>query len=292
MKKFYLSEQPHLKQLRLALRRINHGVNREMYFHEHDSSETAIVLDSGGTEHFSNGGSAVLKRGDVILMHPGIIHAYAHTEKLELVNLIYNAEQLPLPQLDGAELKELRAFIDPAQHIPHPEKPIVHLDDLALREVEMLLAELEKELKKPLPGQHLCGFGLFIAILVRMARAGGAAEATDDFASATKALHYLNLHFREDVTADWLAKFCSLSRTSFFQRFHRLTGCSPLEYRQKKRLDLAAELLHSTNRDLSDIAEYCGFYDSNHLIRLFSRRNGVTPGKFRKNTAGASSSEA
>lgn len=283
MKTLLFQKQPlHLEKLRIALNRIGYGKNRNMNFHDHKFSEAAIILNSTDTVHWADGCSALLTRGDVILMHPGDVHAYEHTEHLALVNLIYNADQLPLPQLDGGELRSFRTFLDPGCRKESPEKPIVHLDEKALPTVESLIVQLEHELYGNALGKHLCAFGLFVAILVRLCRAGGLIGQSEYVSSATPALHYLNLHFREKVSIDQLARICCLSRTNFFRRFRELAGCSPLEYQRQKRLEQAESLLRTTGEGLDYIASFCGFCDSNHLIRLFSQRYGTSPGVFRK----------
>lgn len=283
MKTLLFQQQPlHLEKLRIALTRIGYGKNRDMNFHEHKFSEAAIILSSTDTVHWADGRSAPLMRGDVILMHPGSVHAYEHTGHLALVNLIYNADQLPLPHLDGGELRRFCFFLDPTCREASPEKPIVHLDEKTLSSVESLMVQLEHELNGNAPGKHLCAFGLFVAILVRLCRAGGRASQSEYVSAAVPALHYLNLHCRENVSVDQLARLCCLSRTHFFRRFRELAGCSPREYQRQKRLELAESLLRTTGERLDYIAYYCGFCDSNHLIRHFSRRYGISPGVFRK----------
>lgn len=48
------------------------------------------------------------------------------------------------------------------------------------------------------------------------------------------------------------------------------------------RVDMAKSLLLSTNLSVSDIAEKCGYKNTEHFIRQFKNIVGITPGKFGK----------
>ena len=74
-----------------------------------------------------------------------------------------------------------------------------------------------------------------------------------------------------------------MSNRVFFRRFREQTGMSPREYLHKKRLALAEELLRRSDRSIAQIAEECGFCDSNHLTKLFTASYGRAPRIFRKN---------
>jgi len=40
-------------------------------------------------------------------------------------------------------------------------------------------------------------------------------------------------------------------------------------------------MISSTDRNLTDIAVDCGFYDSSHFYRVFKKFTGYTPKKYR-----------
>ena len=282
MRKILLGRNPHLDSLRMGYRHMRPGQSLHMRIHRHDCSEIVVILHDGGATHWADGKPCALARGDILLMHPGSSHMYGDPDQLELVNLLYEAEQLPLPPLDGAEMKLFRAFCDPHWRSPAPERPLVHLDDRAMAEVEVLLGLLEPEFASEAPGRHLCAFGLFVALLVHLSRAGGRAEHGELLVSAMRALHFLNLHFQEKISVEQLMKMCHLSRAGLFRHFRALTGYSPLEYQRQKRLELAETLLRTTEQDLNTVATACGFCDSNHLTRLFTRRYKAAPGRYRK----------
>jgi AraC-like DNA-binding protein len=105
---------------------------------------------------------------------------------------------------------------------------------------------------------------------------------------AVRGLHYINLHFKENISVDFLARLCGMSRSGFFTAFRKLSGYTPIEYQQAKRLALALKLLRATNKSLSEIASECGFCDSNYLSKLFTRKYGTSPRELRKNQSALS----
>lgn len=282
MSQMFFDNMTHIDRFKLTVKRMEPGKNRSMNFHDHDFSEIAVVLSTEDTLHWCGGKSFMLAPGDVILLHPGSIHAYEHTENFSVVNIIFDAAQLPLPQLDGGNLKLFQALVDSRYLAAEPEKPLLHLNNDELDNVNTFIERMEDELKSDLPGNRLCIFGLFLSVLTFIARAGGVAEQEHFASSAARALHYLNLHYKENISVDFLAQLCNMSRSGFFTAFRALSGYTPIEYQQAKRLALASELLRNSDKSLGEIASECGFCDSNYLSKLFSRKFGISPGKMRR----------
>lgn len=81
---------------------------------------------------------------------------------------------------------------------------------------------------------------------------------------------------RQDLAA---ALHLSVSQTT--RLFHRVLGISPQEVVIRHRMQHATRLLTNTHRKIASIAAEVG-YDSLHsFTRLFTRRVGMSPGKYR-----------
>ena len=92
----------------------------------------------------------------------------------------------------------------------------------------------------------------------------------------------MNRHYAEPVELEKLAKIAKMSERSFFRHFHVSAGCSPIEYLMKIRLQHAGDLLINSNSSIAEIAEQCGFYDSNYFCKQFRRAFAVSPRSFRQ----------
>jgi LacI family transcriptional regulator len=82
-----------------------------------------------------------------------------------------------------------------------------------------------------------------------------------------------------DVSA--LLKAVPLSRSSLERRFVRLLGRSPNAEIQRVKLNRTKQLLMDSDLPLAAIAEKAGFESQEYMSRVFKKKLGMTPGKFR-----------
>jgi len=73
-----------------------------------------------------------------------------------------------------------------------------------------------------------------------------------------------------------------LGRRALERRFQNVMGHTILEEIQRARMDRARKLLREGEGNLQDVALQAGFTDHKHLQRVFTEREGITPGAFRK----------
>ncbi len=84
-----------------------------------------------------------------------------------------------------------------------------------------------------------------------------------------------------------LANLVNLSVSHFFRAFKVSVGIPPREYITRRRVDLARELMTSTDEPLSQVALGCGLNDQSSFCRVFRRVVGQSPGEWRRvNAAG------
>ena len=95
-------------------------------------------------------------------------------------------------------------------------------------------------------------------------------------------LRYLEEHFAEDLSLDLLSETFHISKYYLSREFRRLTGSPPMEYVIQLRLSRAAFLLQCTDLPVCQIAEQVGIPNEQYFGKLFKRRNGMTPGQYRK----------
>lgn len=86
-----------------------------------------------------------------------------------------------------------------------------------------------------------------------------------------------NPNFSLSMMASYFA--VSLSYASRF--FKKSMGMTAQEYLQQCRMDVARELLLTTDLHLKDIAEQVGYYNVSSFIRIFKKYYHQTPGQFR-----------
>ncbi len=91
--------------------------------------------------------------------------------------------------------------------------------------------------------------------------------------------------YNERLTVDELAAIAHLSRTAYMNRFKAALGVTPRQYILAERIKTAKNLLRTTEKNISRIAEECGFYDTPHFIKCFIKEVGMAPLKYRQQKA-------
>lgn len=79
-----------------------------------------------------------------------------------------------------------------------------------------------------------------------------------------------------------LARAASLSPDHYGRLFRALNDCAPREWIQRARLQRAAQLLRETTLSISEIAAETGYADVFQFSRLFKRRMGLPPSRWRE----------
>jgi len=92
----------------------------------------------------------------------------------------------------------------------------------------------------------------------------------------------INAHLEEGLSLEQLAHECRLSVTHFAKAFARSTGISPHRWLMQRRVDVAKDLMLTTDSSLVEISLKCGFSDQSHFTRVFAEATGETPGRWRQ----------
>ena len=71
------------------------------------------------------------------------------------------------------------------------------------------------------------------------------------------------------------------STVTLTEHFKHEYGMSILEYATEEKLKLACEILSSTSRSIKEVGMACGFSDAEYFSRVFKKRYGKAPGKWR-----------
>ena len=105
---------------------------------------------------------------------------------------------------------------------------------------------------------------------------------TDSVRTVRMFLEKLPSRIQEPWSVQSMAATCDMGTTHFTNQFITLTGETPAKVLQRLRLDLATELLKTTNLPLKDICAQAGFNRPSYFIEIFTQRHGTTPLQYRK----------
>jgi AraC-like DNA-binding protein len=93
---------------------------------------------------------------------------------------------------------------------------------------------------------------------------------------------YIDTHFREDVTRDFLADMFYISPNYLSHLFQREGKIGLNEYLNQIRLEYAKSLLKDYDLNIKEIAQASGFKDSNYFCRIFKKKTDRTPTEYRR----------
>ena len=88
-----------------------------------------------------------------------------------------------------------------------------------------------------------------------------------------------------DLTADLrlhtIAEKLNVNSSYLSTLFRREYGCTLTEYVNRERIDRGIYLLQRTGKTVQEIAAECGIQDVNYFIKLFKKKTGFTPSRYR-----------
>jgi transcriptional regulator GlxA family with amidase domain len=103
-----------------------------------------------------------------------------------------------------------------------------------------------------------------------------------DDAVVADCLAWLAEHYAMPQPVARLVERTGLPERSFKRRFKVATGYTPIEYIQTLRVEEAKQMLESGDAAVDDIAAAVGYEDLAFFRKLFKRRTGVTPARYRQ----------
>ncbi len=239
--------------------------------HTHDRLEIKYII-SGTGKHFIDGDSFDVSAGDIFLLGLSASH-YIQCEKENPV-MAYNLN-VTLPAMEQALIKSTvdRSLFD---------KPYAIFRDIQ-GYVQTILAEMHAEYTGRTPGWHEMLRAGLLRILVFMARTGETPKqdkqkSNDPFYIA---LSFINSHYSETITLDYLAELAGYNASYFSRRFKQLMGVSVSEYIHKLRVVRACVYLRESRKSFAEIAYRVGYENENYFRSVFRRITGKNPKDYR-----------
>lgn len=101
--------------------------------------------------------------------------------------------------------------------------------------------------------------------------------STTDSIALENVTEYINDHYFIEISQDILEKIAMMSKTKLKNLFKKKYNMSITEYIQRKRMNIAENLLSTTNLEIKDIARSVGYTSHSRFTTLFKKYKGVYP---------------
>lgn len=98
-------------------------------------------------------------------------------------------------------------------------------------------------------------------------------------------LGFINNHYREKITLQDISNYTFFSPAHCESEFKKKTGRSIIQYLIDVRIEEAKRMLAESSMSCSRIASAVGFEDANYFSRIFKKRTGYSPLRYRDYTS-------
>ena len=248
--------------------------------HHHDFYEIYYLV-SGEVTYTINSRICRVLPGDMLFIAPGVLHqVYIRSERSAYERYVLWIDPKMIRALSSENSNLLSALA------PDGTNPInqLRLQPNDRHRILQLLEQIFSESNSDQYGADLQCRSLLTQLLVhinRLAEQNG--DCYEAYSSASKqisqVIEYINRNYTDDLTLDHLAEQFYISKYHLSHEFQRQVGTTVHRYIQKKRLQVARELLLQGEKPTA-IYTLCGFGDYAVFFRTFKAEYGCSPRRF------------
>ncbi|MFW5844892.1 MAG: helix-turn-helix domain-containing protein [Planctomycetota bacterium] len=253
--------------------------------HRHEFVELVLIC-AGTGRHLLDRRGFTVGPGDVFVIPPGMVHGYDRTRGLEIINILYEPNLLPLPRWDLAAVPGFHALfaVEPRLREEHGFQARLHLDARDQHRILRLVDGMRRELRAEAPGCAFAGAAWLMQIIVELARAYSAEQSPQarNVYGLAEVLTAMERDLAHPFTVHELAAIAHVSVSSLQRLFRRALDATPVEHLNRLRIRRACDLLRDPRRSVGEVARTVGIADSNYFARLFRREMTCSPRGFRR----------
>lgn len=252
--------------------------------HVHNYHQLTIVTH-GNANLIVNNFSCKVNAGSVYVVSNYAPHHLESANNLEVVNILFNLDDLmqhagSLQQNEG--FRSLFVFQASTSLYERPSN-ILKLSYEGIQEILHLIDMMLEELNKDAPGQDIVIQSYFMILITYLSRQFDVKdERNQDPYAFYLLIEHINQNFSQNYTLSDLTRISSLNerllRSMFMKKYH----CSPMQYITHVKMEKAKYYLITSDMNITEIADACGYDDSNYFSRKFKQEFGISPRDFKK----------
>ncbi len=261
--------------------------------HGHDFVELVYVIEGQG-EHVCDGRSYQLFAGDVFIINPDEEHTYyiAPQQKVEIFNCLFTPALFDENLLRGLGITNsmdyfyVHPFLDNCERFHR----CLNLRGEAAAEIQSMFVKMANEYQTRQNGFEPVIRLQLVQLLIQLSRMYVHGDTT--FQLNRKELErktlikriagYLERHYDQKLTLANLSSLFNLSSRHLNRIFKEETGKTIVEYMHHVRIYRAKKLLAESDAKIISVALEVGYDDPAFFTRLFTRKVGCSPGKYRE----------
>lgn len=256
---------------------------KEVALHHHDFYEIYFFL-SGNVQYNIESRTYLLAPGDVLLISPLELHQPAFGENRQLY------ERFVL-WIDRTFLDNIRVpgcdFTACFNTSSRGRTNLLHFNGMERQLLTFQMEQLLEEAGSDKPFSQINALTYLTQILVQLNRQAslGMSRPSSPVAESTVShvLAYINDHYSEDLSLDYLSNRFFISKYHLSREFNRLVGTSVHHYIILKRLVMAKQMM-AAGMPSTEVYQHCGFGDYSNFYRAFRAEYEISPKQFAAQT--------
>lgn len=257
--------------------------------HNHEFYEITVVRE-GTAVHHTDTADTEVGPGSVIVVPPGMVHAFTELRGLVVTNIYYQSEWLSEELRLLLKQEGLMALFLAADLFGHPGFKRIYLFRIEDEALDACLGELRdfiRAINRPSPQTRLANlcFLKFLCILSVAYCTYNDSIGVLPFRPETWAV----LEEMEDAllggrsfSLSTTARRLGLSTRHLSLIFLRDVGLRPTAYFLRRRGQHGARLLLRPNATITDVALHLGYADTAHFSNQFRKLYGLSPTEYRE----------
>ena len=225
-----------------------------------------------------------VKKGDVLVVNPGVLHGIKTDLKriLYFKSIVFDLEFLRGSAGDLCQERVILPLMENRAEFVHQISPQAENYD-KIFSLFYQVHDCHRQ-KEPYYFVKLKGllYDFFYEMLIGNYIIPTDAEQNKNLSSIKRVIDYMNRHYAETLTARELALSSNFSEYYFMKMFRQYTGKTLIGYLNDLRLEKAKTLLMHSQDSVTEIALAVGFNNTSYFIKKFEQANGISPSKFRR----------
>ncbi|NLW09576.1 MAG: AraC family transcriptional regulator [Firmicutes bacterium] len=284
-------QPPRAAELPVFAEKISGKENRPA--HRHKGFFELLAVFSGACRLVVGSDEYLIKKGDLVVVKAGLEHGIEDPCELKAASLHYKKETLngwiqELPEPPGS----WRFFTEGSFIGKKPEfREGFHLSPSGLQYLEWLVDRIIAEgegTDRASPARRKAYFlalAAFVAGQEKRLDLNAAVRTRAGDLQLREVVKYITEHYAEPIKVSQLAEMTYLSPRHFTRIFKEYFQTTPMNFITNCRLQRARQLLAEKNHSITQVANECGFSDSNYFARQFKKAFGVSPSEYRTRVA-------
>lgn len=249
-----------------------------------------LIFVSGGECEISFDGIPYLcKKGDAVLIPPGVRHKFTcgeggfvqphihfdpvYTEKSELRAVSFK----PRSKMNDDELSLIQKNIFSEVAIPYVFTPCD-----PQRFSAVFFSVIDSYLEKKSGYELECKARMLDLIAMILEQFDPIRGAVNDTNPITAVKNYIDNNYVQIINLDMLEKQFYINKFTLMRNFKKMYRVNIIEYYRTKRTNFAQKALKTTATPVSDIAEALHFTDIYSFSRFFKMQTGMSPSAYRE----------